>query len=110
MVMHRNQIFKGKPPIKNQTASRTTLKLYTVTEDEVRDKKKKKSTSTNVLYFKTKNLIQILIQINSSGFGLIYINFGIYVRLEHKPIQIKTIIMMTAYPYLSPECSHKSFS
>lgn len=65
----------------------------------------KNSTSTNVLYFKTKNLIQI----NSSGVGLIYINFGIYVRLECKPIQIKTIIM-TAYPDLSPECSHKSFS
>lgn len=30
------------------------------------------------LYFKTKNLIQI----NSSGFGLIYINFGIHVRLD----------------------------
>lgn len=42
MVMHRNQTFEGKPPIKNQTASRTTLKLYTATEDEVRDKKKKK--------------------------------------------------------------------
>lgn len=43
MVMHRNQIFKGKPPIKNQTASRfpqITLKLYTVTEDEVRGYKK----------------------------------------------------------------------
>lgn len=58
------------------------------------------------VYFKTKNLIQI----NSSGFGLIYINFGIHVRLECKSIQIKTIIMITAYPDLSPKCSLKSFS